>query len=352
MFPIVSKKYQFVVGVDTHAAKHVATIIDSRGAVIASREIRVTAQQMSGFINWVRKVTSNAQDVLLAVEGTSSYGETLTRLAQDNGLTVTEVKPPKTKSRGGDGKTDLIDSELAARSVLHLPVNKLVVPRAGGVRKSLRILLASRDDVVTRQTADKNTLIALLRGCDLGIDARKALTLTQHQTISRWQTRSEDDQEQAVVRHEAKRLACSILSANLVLEENARQLSPLVNSLAPDLTETRGIGPVTAAQVLCAYSHKGRVHSPAAFAALAGTSPVSASSGKVERHRLNRYGDRELNKAIHTVALTRMRMDETTKEYMAMRTAQGQSPREIRRSLKRYIARSLFKQLEAYDIQP
>ena len=346
----VSEKYAFVVGVDTHAQKHVATIIDSRGAVIATREIRVTGPQMNGFVSWVHRVTGNAEHILLAIEGTSSYGETLTKLALANGLTVAEVKPPKTKARGGDGKTDQIDAELAARGVLHLPVDKLIAPRSGTQRKSLRILLTSRRGIVTQQTADKNALTALLRGCDLGIDARRALSWGKYEEIAGWKARAGDDQEQAIARYEAKRLASAILDAELVLAQNEAQLAALVNGLAPGLLDTLGIGPMTAAQVICSYSHKGRVRSANAFAALAGTTPIPASSGNVTRHRLNRFGDRALNCALHTVAITRMQRDDATRAYIAKRTAEGQSAREIRRSLKRYIARSLYKQLEAYDI--
>lgn len=351
MFLSVADRYQFVVGVDTHAQKHMAAIVDNRGVVLATCEIRVTGPQMSGFLTWVRKVTGNAEHVLLAIEGTSSYGETLTKLALASGLAVTEVKPPKTKARGGDGKTDRIDAELAALGVLRLPVNKLITPRAGSERKSLRILLAARRGMVTQQTAEKNALMALLRGCDLGIDARKALKPEQYQEIAGWKARSGDDQVQAIARYEAKRLASSILEANLMLVQNEVQLGALVNTLAPGLLDTRGLGPVTAAQVICSYSHKGRVRSAAAFAAIAGTTPIPASSGNVVRYRLNRFGDRALNNAIHTIALSRIQHDTATKAYVAKRTAAGKSGREIRRSLKRYIARRLYKQLEAFDIQ-
>jgi transposase len=350
MFAIVAEQYQYIVGVDTHAQKHVATIVDNHGAMLATREIRVTGPQMSGFITWVRKVTGNAENVLLAVEGTSSYGETLTKLALASGLTVTEVKPPKTKSRGGDGKTDRIDAELAALSVLRLPVDKLIAPRNGTQRKCLRILLAARRNIVGRQTADKNTLIALLRSCELGIDSRRALAWKQYREISSWNTRAGDDQEQAFARLEAKRLAASVLDASVLLEQNEVQLAALVKILAPGLLETKGVGPVTAAHVLCSYSHKGRIRSAAAFAALAGTTPIPASSGNVVRYRLNRFGDRTLNEAIHTITRARMRYDDTTKAYVEKRIAEGQSTREIRRSLKRYVARSLFKQLEACNI--
>jgi len=352
MFAIVAEKYQYVVGVDTHAQKHVATIVNNHGAVLATREIRVTSPQMNGFIAWIRKVTDNTENVLLAVEGTSSYGETLTKLALASGLAVTEVKPPKTKARGGDGKTDRIDSELAALGILRLPVDKLITPRYGTARKSLRILLGARRSIVRQQTADKNSLTALLRGCDIGIDARRALKPEHYQVISLWQkTRAGDDQEQAIARYEAKRLAVGILKSKTVLDQNETHLGALVHSLAPGLLDTPGVGPMTAAQVICSYSHKGRVRSAAAFAALAGTTPIPASSGNVTRHRLNRFGDRALNNALHTVVLTRIRSDDTTKAYVEKRTAAGQSVREIRRSLKRYIARSLYKQLETYDIR-
>lgn len=351
MTAIVAEQYRFVVGVDTHAQKHSATIVDHHGAVIATREMRVTGPQMSGFIAWVHKVTANTEKVLLAIEGTSSYGETLTKLALANGMAVAEVKPPKTKARGGDGKTDRVDAELAALGVLRLPVDKLVTPRTGSARKSLRILLTARRGMVTQQTAEKNALVALLRGCDLGIDARKALTWEQHQEVAAWKARAGDDQEQAIARYEAKRLAISILRAEDALEQNKTQLSALVQRLAPGLLDTSGLGPVSAAQVICSYSHKGRVRSAAAFAAIAGTTPIPASSGNVVRHRLNRFGDRALNAAIHTVAMSRMRVDEATKAYVAKRTADGQSMREIKRSLKRYIARRLYKQLEVYNIQ-
>ena len=120
------------------------------------------------------------------------------------------------------------------------------------------------------------------------------------------------------------------------------QLLLLIN---PGLTDQPGIGPVSAAQAIVSFSHPGRCRNDAAFAKLAGTSPLEASSGQTTRHRLNRRGDRALNKAIHTIARTRMRSDPTTKAYVARRRAEGKSKREIRRCLKRYIARQLFRAL-------
>jgi transposase len=127
----------------------------------------------------------------------------------------------------------------------------------------------------------------------------------------------------------------AIREADRALVANCRELVAIVNDLVPGLTDRQGIGPVCAAQAIVAFSHVGRCRNDAAFANLAGTSPIEVSSGQTKRHRLNRGGDRALNKAIHTIAVTRMRDDPATQAYVARRRAQGKSDREIRRCLKR-----------------
>ncbi len=129
------------------------------------------------------------------------------------------------------------------------------------------------------------------------------------------------------------------------MKANRAELAAIVCDLAPGLTDRRGIGPVSAAQVIVSFSHAGRCRNDAAFAKLAGTSPLEASSGQTTRHRLNRGGDRALNKAIHVIANTRMRIDPATQAYVLRRRAQGKSDREIRRCIKRYVTRQLFRAL-------
>jgi transposase len=120
-----------------------------------------------------------------------------------------------------------------------------------------------------------------------------------------------------------------------------------VRSWRPELLEQPGIGPIVAATVLCAWSHSGRIHSEAAFAMLAGVAPIPANSGQVtNRYRLNRYGDRQLNRALHTVVLSRIRYHQRTRDYVARRTSEGKTTREIKRCLKRYVARDLYRLLE------
>ena len=130
-------------------------------------------------------------------------------------------------------------------------------------------------------------------------------------------------------------------------DELEAELTVLVGAVAPWLLEVPGVGPLSAAQVLVSWSHAGRFRSEAAFAALAGTNPIPASSGQVTRYRLNRSGDRQLNRALHTILLVRLRIDPDTRAYVARRTAEGKSRRDAKRCLRRVIARQLFRPLDA-----
>jgi Transposase IS116/IS110/IS902 family len=165
--------------------------------------------------------------------------------------------------------------------------------------------------------------------------------------LVRRKLRADAGRDQAVRQAEIRRLALALRQARRDLKANHDQLRTIVDDLAPGLTDRYGVGPVTAAQAVVSFSHPGRCRTEAAFAALAGTSPLPASSGRTVRHRLNRGGDRALNCAIHTIALTRTRGCPRTRAYIQRRTAEGKTPREIRRCLKRYIARELYRQLTA-----
>lgn len=135
-------------------------------------------------------------------------------------------------------------------------------------------------------------------------------------------------------------------SATEVLALNKQQLADIVNHLAPALMERTGVGPVSGAQAIGSWTHV-RCRNEPAFAALAGSSPIPASGGRTQRHRLNRGGDRQLNPALHDITLTRWRVCPRTHAYIASRGAAGESDTEIRRCLKRYVARELFRVLEA-----
>ncbi len=346
----VSAYYKYVVGIDTHAKKHVFVLINSIGERLDFGEVRVLTRDFEYLLSRISHVTGG-DTVLFAIEGTSSYGETITRFLIGRGVDVCEVKPPRSRVRGGGGKTDQIDAEMGARGVLPLLLSRLIFPRLGDHRKMLRVLLAAHHSMTKQQTMDKCSLMALVRGIDLGVDARDSMDIRTVRELAMGRVRSLDMSHERVARMEAKRLARSILDKELLLAANLGEIRRVVCMMAPSLLSVLGVGPISAATILCVYSYRGRVRSAAAFAAIAGVAPIPACSGNVVRHRLNRYGDRSLNKVLTVVAMIRMRSDDRTKRYVDKRTAEGRSFREIRRSLKGYIARELFRHLEALQLQ-
>jgi transposase len=281
----------------------------------------------------------------VAIEGASSYGSNLRRALIATGVDVCDVRPPKRAARAGRGKSDEIDAIAAARTALASEVERLTTPRSDGLRSALRVLLVARQAMDSRRTAERNALTALLRSFELGMDVRKPLTDTQVKEVAGWRHRVADDTATATIRQEARRLAISVQALTAHLAENQAALAGHVHELAPGLQQLLGVGAVTGAILVTAYSHRGRVRSEAAFAALAGASPLEASSGNTTRHRLNRHGDRQLNRALDVIARVRLSCDPLTRDYLTRRLAEGKSKREIRRSLKRYIARQLFRHL-------
>ena len=262
------------------------------------------------------------------------------------GLLVIECEQPSRRQRRGKDKSDPIDAHLAVLAALRLDAGRLPVPRAGGDREALRILLVARQEITGACTAQAGRLRALLLTGD-DTDRRAARTTLSGKALAALTDRelpAHADREQAVRQAEIGRLALALAQARRQLKDNRAQLLA-IEAIAPGLTSRYGVGPVSAAQAIVSFSHPGRCRSEAAYAALGGTSPLPASSGKTIRHRLNRGGDRALNRAIHTIALVRMRSCPRTRAYVARRTAEGKTTREIRRCLKCYIARELYRQL-------
>lgn len=140
-------------------------------------------------------------------------------------------------------------------------------------------------------------------------------------------------------------MADQILAVDARIDDINAQLATLEGDVCPGLLNVFGVGPLTAATILRAYSHKGRIHTEAAFANLVGIAPIPASSGNTVQWRLNRSGDRALNEAIDTIMRARIMHDERTQDYVKRRTGEGKTPREIRRILKLYVAREIYRTL-------
>jgi transposase len=336
-----------VVGGDTHRDTHALEMTAPTGATISTLNISNDECGYAAAVAWIADHAPGSR-VVVGLEGTRSYGVGLARAAQAAGPTVVEVDRPRRSDRRR-GKSDPIDAHLAALQVLRLDADRLPAPRADGDREALRILLGARRELATVRTRQINRLRALLLGGDDADRAlaRGVLTDSRLNAICRRRGRREETVEQAVRRSEARRLAIAIRDAGRQLKQNKEQLTELVDQLAPRLRLKVGVGPVSAAQALVSWSHPSRCRNDAAFAALAGASPIPASSGRVVRHRYNRGGDRNLNGALHDITLTRWRICPRTHAYIARRRAEGKSDNEIRRSIKRYIARELYRTLQA-----
>jgi transposase len=332
-----------VVGGDTHRDTHTLELTAPSGAAIAGLSIGNDTAGFADAVAWIAEHAPGPR-VVVALEGTRSYGIGLARALRAAGLTVVEIERPRRGERRR-GKSDPIDARLAALHALRLDADRLPTPRADGDREALRILLGARRELTVAKTRSINRLRALLLtgGDEDRALSRGALTAARLAAIIRRRGHGQESREQAVRRNEARRLAVAIREADRQLADNKQQLADLVAHVAPHLLDKRGVGPVSAAQAIVSWSHPGRCRTEAAYAALAGASPIPASSGRVVRHRLNRGGDRSLNRALHDILLTRWRCCPRTRAYAARRRAEGKSDPEIRRCLKRYIARELYR---------
>jgi transposase len=262
---------------------------------------------------------------------------------------VVEVGRPKRPARRSGAKSDALDAARAAREAL--ACEHPLAPRRRGDREALRVLLATRHSACAAKVSATNQLKALIVGApeELRAELRGLATKQQVRRCAVVRDRPARSLEHRMtvraLRYTARRIQHLAAEAAGLRAE----LDRLVAALAPWLLELLGVGPISAAQVLVSWSYAGRLRSDAAFAALAGANPIPASSGQVTRHRLNRSGDRQLNRALHTVVVARLRNDPDTRAYAARRRAEGKSIRDIRRCLKRAVARQLFKLLERYD---
>lgn len=341
----LTEQADFVIGVDTHKQSHTGSVVDLLGAELATTTL---STDTSGYRRLLQFAKTHADGRRLwAIEGTGSFGRGLTTYLLEQGEQVVEIDRPARPARRNGAKSDTLDATRAAREALSR--RHLAQPRRRGDREALRVLLRTRKGaVVARSQAICNlksmvvTAPAHLRhrlgtlGTDALIEYCARLRIL----------RSHDVEYRATVtalRATARRA--------LALDREARALESdlheLVGRMAPPLLAEKGVGSITGGEILCAWSHPGRLRSEAAFANLAGAAPIPASSGQVTRHRLNRGGDRNLNCALHTIVLSRLAHHEETKRYAARRQAEGKTPREIRRCLKRSLARRLFKLLEA-----
>jgi len=335
----------FVVGVDTHKRRHTAALVAANGGLVDSLEVPATAAGYGQLLKWVEKQAEAPR--AWAIEGTASYGAGLSSYLQERSEWVIEVDcPTRPARRKGGAKSDPIDAVRATREALSKDV--FASPRQRGLREALRALQTTREGAVKTRTKALNQLHALVLTAPEALRATlrdcSATDLVRH--CARLRRTSRRDVELATYVDLLRRIARRVLALEAEVDVYEQQIDQLTQTMAPELRDEQGVGPISAAQILISWSHPGRVRSEAAFASLAGAAPIEASSGEHTRHRLNRGGDRQLNRALHIVANNRMRHHQETREYVERRRLENKTEREIRRCLKRYLARRFFKLLE------
>ena len=337
---MLADQLDYVIGVDSHRDRHALCVLAASGEIVSEQELPADAV---GYRQALRLAERQAPGRRLwAIEGTGCYGAGLTRFLAGRGERLLEVERPTRTGSRSRLKSDPLDALRAARLVLS--GQPLAQPRSGELREALRALLTTRDSAVAVRRAGLCQLRALL--VLLPDPLRRQLRgLTRGRLLRRCATlRPPPGSGQLLA---LRSLARRVIAADQEAAELEQEISRHVRQLAPTLLDQHGIGPITAAQILISWSHRGRLKNEAAFARLAGAAPIPASSGNRTRHRLDRGGDRQLNRALHTIILARRKHDPTTIAYINRRQQEGKTLREAIRCLKRYLARSLYRLLQA-----
>ena len=334
-------------GVDTHGTTHHAAAIDGAGRLLGDAEFAATAAGYRSLLGWL---AAFGRLVKVGVEGTGTYGAGLARHLADKGVEVIEVDRPDRKTRRRQGKSDPIDAIAAARAVLAGTATGAPKTRTGPV-EAIRALRVARRGAVKARTAALNQAHGLVFSAPEQL--RAELTGLNTTALIRRCAGFRIDPARLLEPVMATKAALRAIARRVqALEEEIAmadaRLRPAVQAVAPRTAALFGAGPDVAGQLLAtAGDNPERLRSDAALAHLAGISPLPASSGRTDRHRLNRGGDRAANSAIHRIVLCRMRHHERTRAYVERRTTQGLSKREIMRCLKRYVVREVHTALLA-----
>jgi transposase len=331
-------------GVDTHLDVHVAAAVDAGGGVLGVESFPTTR---AGFGELYRWLCSFGELARVGVEGTGAYGAGLARYLRGEGVAVIEVDRPNRQERRRNGKSDELDAIEAARAALSGRASGIAKSADGDV-EAIRALLVARRSGRDVRIKYLNQIRHL--GFTAPDELRERLRGVSRDRLARTAASLRPTAGSDTVLY-ATKLAIQTLGRRVLdLETDSVRLDQLLETLvgraAPSLLEVYGVGIHTAAILLVAAGdNPHRIRNEAAFAHLCGVAPLPASSGKITRHRLNPGGNRQANHALWRIVFTRMSSDERTRQYVARRTAEGKTTREIMRMLKRYVAREVYPHL-------
>lgn len=340
-----------LLGVDTHADEHVVVALDSLGRRLGHKTVPSTEAGYAALLAWAQEFGALLR---VGIEGSGSFGVGLVRFLRAKGVEVVEVNRSNRQHRRRFGKYDTADAEAAARA-LQADIATGEPKSADGPAEMVRALHVARRSAVKARTQAANQLHALLLTApeELRAELRDLSTAKLVAVAARFRPGGLPKDLRAVTKLAMRSVACRHRRLSEEIAELEKQIARLVSEAVPALVALRGVGTDTAASLLIAVGdNPERLKSEASFALLCGVAPVPASSGKTVRHRLNRGGNRDANRALHVLALGRMSWDERTREYVVRRTAEGKSKREILRCLKRYAAREVYRILTAPGTLP
>jgi transposase len=336
--------HPIIIGIDTHKASHVAVAIDTQGTRLAALSVPTNPK---GYLELERWSQSFGEVLAFGIEGTGSYGAGLSRSLLAQGHNVVEVTRPNRQLRYTQGKTDCLDAEGAARSVLSGQATARPKTQTGS-SEMIRDLKIARDTAVKSRSQAMVTLKTLIINAPADLrdtldHIRGKVALIRHIAAFR---PGDINSPLASAKAAMRALARRWLWLHEEIIEHDKELERLVTERAPELMASHGIATLTVAEMLILVGDDPtRIRSEAAFAKLCGVCPIPASSGKTHRFRLNRGGNRQANAALYRVVIVRMRSHEPTLAYVKKRTKDGKSKSEIIRCLKRYIVREIYRQL-------
>jgi transposase len=337
-----------VAGVDAHADEHHIAVLDSQGRLLCTAAFPTTAGGYRGLIGWLR---SQGEIERVGVESTGAYAAELVRQLVAHGISVVEVNQPHPHARLRLGKSDPVDAELAARAALSRQATA-VPKQTNGIVEAIRQLRVARMGAQKARSAALQQLETLVITApqQLRDELRRPRTARARATLC---LSLRPDSERIAEPEQAAKLALRSIAKRIrqlegEITELDRQLEQLVGSAAPRTLELFGVGTQSASQLLVSAGQNiDRLRGEAAFAKLCGAAPIQASSGRTTRHRREYGGDRQANRALHMIAVCRLRHCQRTRAYARKRKAEGLSHRDILRCLKRYIARETYHTLYA-----
>ena len=337
---------EIIGGVDTHAAVHCAAAIDSTGRRLGIAEFPANEGGYARLTRWLR---SQGQLRSVGVEGTGAYGAGLARHLRREHVMVIEVPRPDRRLRRNHGKSDPIDAEAAARAVL-AGTARVVPKRADGPVEAIRNLRIARLGAIKAKTAATNTLRSMIITAPDQLRGQLPSAGLPNKIIDACARLRPDGERLDDPVQATKAALRSVAQRARALRDEIRvldaQTKALLAATAPTTLAVFAMGPDTTAALLVTIGdNPDRLRSERAFARLCGVAPIPASSGKTNRHRLHRGGDRSANRALHIAVIVRMRYCPRTRAYVNRRTAQGRTKNEIIRCLKRYLAREIYRTL-------